>query len=218
MQSFLILKFNPNVSTLDYASYFGGIENDAAYVLSINPITNLLYVAGGTESNNLPGNKTGVIRPTLSGTIDGFITIINNAGTAINKTTYMGTSALDQIFGIQFDKFGYPYIMGQTTGIWPVINANYSNNLSKQFIAKLQPDLSSYVYSTCFGTDSPTPNISPVAFLVDICENVYISGFSGITWTGNPFQSVGTTGLPITPDAFKSTTDGRDFYFFVLKT
>jgi gliding motility-associated-like protein len=58
------------------------------------------------------------------------------------------------------------------------------------------------------------PNISPVAFLVDRCENVYVSGWGG---TLNAYQSAGTFGMPLTPDAYQNTTDGADFYFFVLK-
>jgi hypothetical protein len=53
----------------------------------------------------------------------------------------------------------------------------YSNPGSKQFIGKLRPDLSAYVYTTVFGNGSTRPNISPTAFLVDRCENVYVSGW-----------------------------------------
>jgi len=60
-------------------------------------------------------------------------------------------------------------------------------------------------------------NISPIAFLVDRCENVYISGWGGHLGGNNNYGSAGTFGLPVTPDAFKSVTDGKDFYFFVLK-
>ena len=35
--------------------------------------------------------------------------------------------------------------------------------------------------------------------------------------TDNAFNSAGTTGLPVTPDAFKTNTDGKDLYFVVLK-
>ena len=215
LQDGIILKLTPNLSALTFATYFGGNGDDAAYVLSVHPGGNI-YVAGGTASSNLLGNSAGTIGPAYSGGIDGFVTIINNSGTAIVRTTYLGTNGADQIFGVQFDGNGFPYVMGQTTGAWPVINAPYSNGGSKQFIAKLQPDLSSYVYSTVFGTGSAIPNISPVAFLVDRCENVYISGWGGPGF-GTGFTSAGTTGLPVTPNAFKSTTDGKDFYFFVLK-
>ena len=36
-----------------------------------------------------------------------------------------------------------------------------------------------------------TPNISPIAFLVDSCENVYVSGWGGVFDT-DQFQSSGT--------------------------
>lgn len=221
LQDGVVLKFNSTLSTVLFSSFLGGSANDAAYVLSIAPNGNI-YVAGGTESNDFPGNKTGTIGSAISGPagnpIDGFVAIINNNGSGpIIRSTYLGTSGIDQVYGIQFDRLGFPYVMGQTTGAWPVLNATYSNAGGKQFISKLQPDLSAYVYSTVFGSGASTPNISPIAFLVDRCENVYVSGWGGNFGNTNNFSSAGTTGLPVTPDAFKSTTDGRDFYFFVLE-
>ncbi|MEY2918640.1 MAG: hypothetical protein RIS73_2354, partial [Bacteroidota bacterium] len=146
-QDGVILKFNTNLTGVLFSTYFGGSGDDACFVLSINPLTGNLYVAGGTTSNNLPGNKAGVINSTYQGgETDGFVTQIMSDGSAIIKTTYEGTVGNDLVYGIQFDKFGFPYIMGTTTGSWPVINATYSNSGSKQFISKLQPDLSAYVY------------------------------------------------------------------------
>jgi gliding motility-associated-like protein len=220
-QDGVVLKMSPDLSTLLFSSYLGGNGNDAAYVLDINPVNGNLYVAGGTESstNSFPGNHAGTVGPTYSGGIDGFVAVIS--GTSLLRSTFLGTSSYDQVYGIKFDKNGFPYVMGQTTGTWPHINAAYFNNGGKQFISKLQPDLSAYVYSTTFGTNSPLPNISPTAFLVDRCENVYVSGWGGCFCQGSPttfdYPNAGTFGLPVTPNAIKGTTDGRDFYFFVLK-
>ena len=228
-QDAVVLKVSPDVSTLLFSTYLGGSGDDAAYVLSINPITGELYVAGGTssftssstETNNFPGNKAGTIGPNFAGGIDGFIAVIS--GNNLVRSTYLGTSGTDQIYGIQFDKNGFPYVMGQTTGSWPVLNATYVNGGAKQFISKLRPDLSGFVYSTTFGSPSSLPNISPTAFLVDRCENVYVSGWGGCfnCPPGGPtswyYPNAGTMGMPITSDAIKSTTDGKDFYFFVLK-
>jgi len=216
LQDGVVLKFNPTLSTLLFASYMGGSQNDAAYVLSLAPNGNI-YVAGGTESTDLPGNRAGTIGPSNNGGIDGYVSIISNNGSAISRTTYIGTPGTDQVFGIQFDNNGFPYVMGQTTGNWVPINATYNNAGGKQFIGKMQPDLSAYVYTTMFGSGAITPNISPIAFLVDRCENVYISGWGGFFGNANEFNSAGTFGLPVTPDAFKSSTDGKDLYFFVLK-
>ena len=80
------------------------------------------------------------------------------------------------IYGLKFDKYGYPYIMGTTTGNWAVTsNASWSNPGSKQFVTKLDTNLSKIIYSTTFGSvNASRPNISPVAFLVDQCQNVYV--------------------------------------------
>lgn len=227
-QDGVILKFDPGVNNLLFSTYFGGKEDDAAYVLSLNPVDGNIYVAGGTASTSnvqaeqLPGPRTGTIGQTPLGEIDGFITVLPPNGSAIIRTTYFGTTGFDQIYGVQFDAKGFPYIMGQTSGNIQPINAPWSQANGKQFIAKLQPDLSAYVYLTTFGKGQAAPDISPVAFLVDRCENVYISGWGGRI-TGQTFPAAGVTGLSVTPDALKPTPDaggsgtGEDFYFFVLK-
>lgn len=214
-QDAVLLKMTPNLSDVLFCTLFGGSGDDAGYVLSINPIDGNIYMAGGTGSNNLPGNTSGSLYPDSQGNIDGYIAIFNPNGNLV-RTTYAGTTGIDQVYGIQFDRFGFPYITGQTTGNWPIINAPYNNAGAKQFIAKLQPDLSAFVYSTVFGKAASEPSISPTAFLVDRCENVYVSGWGG-SFGRNAYPNSGTGGLPITPDAIQSTTDNADFYFFVLK-
>lgn len=224
LQDGVVLKFNPNLSTILFSSFIGGSANDAAYVLAIHPQNGSIYVGGGTESNDLlNGTRTGTLGPNLNGGIDGFVSVISSNGAAALRTTYIGTSDVDQVYGVQFDSNGFPYIMGQTMGTWNVINAAWSQPRGKQFIAKLRPDLSAYVYSTMFGKGDVAPDISPVAFLVDRCENVYISGWGG-RLIGYNFQNAGVDGLPITPDAIKSSPDfntetstSQDFYFFVLQ-
>ena len=226
-QDAVVLKMNPNLSTLLFSSYLGGNGDDAAYVLSLNPTNGNIYVAGGTSSTNFPGNQGGTIGTASHGGIDGFIAVIS--GTNLIASTYLGTPGTDQIYGIQFDRLGFPYVTGQTTGAWPNVAppgnpAPWTQPGGKQFISKLKPDLSGFVYSITFGPPSSLPNISPTAFLVDRCENVYVSGWGGCFCDGSPtfwqYKNAGTAGLYVTPDAAtvgKATTDGRDFYFFVLK-
>jgi gliding motility-associated-like protein len=211
-----LMKFTSALNPL-FISYLGGSSNDAAYVLSLGANGNI-FVGGGTESANFPGNHTGTIGPSINGNIDGFVAEISNNGSNIIRSTFIGTGGIDQVFGIQFDRNGFPYIMGQTTGTWVAQNATFSSPGGKQFIGKLRPDLSGYVYTTMFGTNSSVPNISPVAFLVDRCENVYVSGWGGLINPGLPglYPNAGTTGMPVTSDALDPSTDGADMYFFVL--
>ncbi len=214
-----IIKLTPNLGSVLFSTYFGGSGDDACFVLSLNPVNGNLYVAGGTTSIDLPGDLTGVINGTYQGGVtDGFVTEMSPDGSAYIKTTYMGTPGNDLVYGIQMDKFGFPYVMGTTTGSWPVLNANFSNPGSKQFISKLQPDLSAFVYSTVFGTNASAPNLSPIAFLVDRCQNVYVSGWGGGINIQKLFPSAGTLGLPeVNPLPGLPAADGADFYFFVLE-
>lgn len=224
-QDGVVLKFDPSLSTYLFGSYLGGSGNDAAYVLSLQPSTGNIHVAGGTESTDLQNTtRAGTLGATAFGGIDGFVSTITPSGNAILKTTYIGTSGDDQVFGIQFDANNFPYVMGQTTGTWQVVNAAWSQARGKQFIAKLQPDLSAYVYSTMFGKGDFAPDISPVAFLVDRCENVYLSGWGGKMPGATTYLNAGVDGLSVTADAMKPRPDinpetglGHDFYFFVLK-
>jgi gliding motility-associated-like protein len=219
-QDGVVIKLSPNCNSVLWSSFLGGSDNDAAYVLALGNNNNL-YVAGGTASNNMPEiSSSGVLSSTFSGPpCDGFVVELNNNGTSAIRGTYLGTSASDEVYGVQTDISGNVYVMGTTEGSWPVVNAVYSNPNSKQFISKLDPNLSAYIYSTVFGSGSPLPNISPTAFLVDRCENVYVSGWGGKADYKLGFNNSTTKGMPVTADAIKPVTDqsGSDFYFIVIK-
>jgi len=219
-QDGVIVKLSPNLDNIIFASFLGGNGDDACFVLKLNPATGDIYVAGATTSANMPGNKAGVLQPGFNGGIcDGFISIISNDGSTLKKTTFLGTSGFDAIYGIEFDKFGFPYVMGSTTGSWVTTpNVGFINPGAKQFVGKLKPDLSAYVYSTTFGSAANNPNISPVAFLVDRCENVYVTGWGGWLYaTSDPYGLSGTAGMPVSGNALKKITDNRDFYFIVIQ-
>ncbi|MCO6496667.1 MAG: PKD domain-containing protein [Chitinophagaceae bacterium] len=225
LQDAVLLIINPGCSNIIYSTFLGGKQNDAAYVLKIG-LTGNIYVAGATASSDLIGiSPSGVIKSTfvenkINNDIqpDGFVLELSSDGSSIIRGTYIGTDRSDEVYGIEIDRSGFVYIMGTSEGNMPVINANYFDQGAKQFISKLKPDLSDYVYSTVFGSvNAPVPNISPTAFMVDRCENVYVSG-----WGGKPNASYAggnTIGMRTTANAIKPQTDasGSDFYFFVLE-
>lgn len=207
-------KVNANCSQLLWSTFLGGTSDDACYSLDLGP-AGTVYVAGGTMSNNFP-TTAGTIHSTYQGGLyDGFVALINATGSQLLASSYIGTSGNDQLYFVKLDGAGNVYFVGQTTGQYPVQNAIYANPNSGQFISKLNPQLNSVFYSTVFGSGSGLPNISPTAFLVDTCENVYVAG-----WGTNSASFTGFAnnmfGMPITNDAIKSTTDGTDFYFIVL--
>lgn len=217
-QDAVVFKLNPDLTGLIWSTYLGGFLEDAAYVLALDPAQTNLYVAGGTQGG-MPytgGTYQGAYQ---GGVADGFIAKFQNSGNYnLLRLTSIGTSNYDQCYGIQTDASGSVYAMGQSLGgSFPVNNVVYSVPNSSQFVIKLDDNLTNNIYSTVFGNGDPTvTNMSPVAFLVDTCENVYVSGWGGRL---NPAfdPNIGfVTGMPITTDAAQSTTDGSDFYFIVL--
>lgn len=221
-QDAAVLRFNTNCTQVLFSSFLGGNADDAGFVLTPQPGTNDIFVAGGTASTDFPGVAAGVIQTTYGGGIaDGFVAVIRN--NALIKSTYVGTGGTDLLYGIQFDKNGFPYIMGTTSATMPITNAAYGQAGGKQFIWKLQKDLSGTVYQTCYGPSNvAAPNISPTAFLVDRCENVYVSGWGTSVGFG-PYVGPGVSGMPVSPDAggnyLKNNpgVDGSDFHFIVIK-
>lgn len=220
----VVFKMNPALSNLTWATYYGGTDIEAGYGIKVDNNYNVFFT-GGTRSLNLP-TTAGTYQPVaLGGLTDGYLAKLDSTGGNLLAATYIGTSNTDQSYFVEIDFSQNIYITGQTLGNYPIVNAAYSVPNSRQFITKLDNNLTGIIYSTTFGVSGATkPNISPTAFLVDVCENVYVAGWGGgiqgFSPGGNSITGPGggtTTGLPITPNALKSTTDGSDFYVFVLE-
>jgi gliding motility-associated-like protein len=206
----VLFKMPPNLSTMMWSSYIGGVADDGCYALTIDPFLNV-YATGGTSSLDFP-TTVGSFGPFYNGGItDGFITKVQSDGSTILRSTLIGTGVYDQSFLIQLDNNLDVYVVGQSEGSMPVTPGVYSNANSKQFIWQLDNNLSTILFSTNFGNGSGVVNISPSAFLVDTCGNIYVCGWGGNILTGTP-----TTGMPLTSDALQPSTDGFNFYLFVL--
>lgn len=213
MQDGVIFKLSSNLNSMLFSTYIGGSKNDACYSVKIDSSYNIVF-AGGTSSTNLPGTAGAWQSSYNNGKTDGFVGKLNAAGTVLQRISYVGTPNYDQAFFVEIDRNDNIFLLGQSAGgQFPVVNSGFSNAHSSQFIAKLNPDLSALQNSTVFGNGSLTTNISPSAFLVDICGNIYVSG-----WGANILQSTPLNGLSVTPNAFQSTPpNGFDFYLMVLE-
>ncbi|MEX0966735.1 MAG: gliding motility-associated C-terminal domain-containing protein [Bacteroidia bacterium] len=212
-QDGVVLKLTDDLDMLLWSSFIGGNSTDAAYGLHISA-DNELFVCGGTKSNNFK-TTPGVLTETFAGGTDGFVAKINALTGELQASTFLGTNQYDQCYFVQLDGKGQVYAMGQTKGIWPVTSGVYSNNNGKQFITVLDKALSTRKASTVFGTGNSVPDISPSAFLVDLCGRVYVSGWGG--QTNNTYNQSGSvmTGMPL-KEEYQTTTDGSDFYLIIL--
>ncbi|MEO8588383.1 MAG: PKD domain-containing protein, partial [Flavobacteriales bacterium] len=204
---------DPGLTTLLWGTYYGGSADDAAFGIQ-QAGDGRLYITGGTQSTNLP--MTGIpYHASGAGGTDGYVVSFAADGSALLAATYLGTGSYDQCYFVQIDLSGGVYVVGQTRGPYPVSGGVYANPNGSQFIHKLSSDLSTSIWSTRIGTTG-TEDISPAAFLVSDCGQIYFSGWGGNTNNfGQPNTST-TNGLPVTGDAYQVTTDGSDFYLMVL--
>lgn len=215
----IVFKMDNDLQTLIWSSFIGGEEHDAVYALALDDF-NDVYVTGGTNSDSLATTTIAIDTSFQGGRADGFVTHIEQNGSAIINSTYIGSAAYDQSYFVELDHKGDIYLLGQTEAVDSsfVKNVTWSNFGSGQFVAKLSPDLDTLLYSTVFGSGNGI-NISPTAFLVDLCAKMYLAGWGGaVNNLGTLDNNAGyTNGMPITTDAFQSTTDGSDFYVMVLE-
>lgn len=221
IQDGIIGSFTSDLFSARWISYLGGSNIDAVYGVKINSSGNIL-ITGGTQSADFP-IRSGAYQSNHGGGIDGFAGLISSDGSTLTQSTYIGTAGIDQSYFIQVDANEQIYLYGQSTGNMPIQSSPfgtvYSNTNGKQFILCLDSLLSGRIFSTVFGAGRQGPDISPTAFLVDRCGSIYCSGWA------STFQGVGNgsnvylnaSGLAITSNALKATTDGTDFYLMVLK-
>jgi hypothetical protein len=210
----LILHLNADLSQIIWGAFLGGSAADASHTIKIDSEGNL-FVAGGTSSSNFPTTPA-VYQTTHAGTVDGWISKVKGDGSVILSSTYTGTPAFNQVYFIDLDEDENVYAYGQTAGNFPITPGAYSNANSGQFLQKFDGDLKALIFSTVFGAGRGIPDISPTAFLVNDCNNIYLSGWGGSINSSRGFWNSNTFGMPVTTDAFQKTTAGSDFYFIVL--
>lgn len=210
----LIMHLNASLTTVYWSALLGGTSADASHTIKLNEAGDV-WVAGGSNSSDFP-TTAGVYQNALAGGTDGWMAKLKADGSAIMVSSFTGTSQYNQVYFIDIDLNENVYVYGQTVGAFPVTPGVFSNANSGQFLQKFDKDLTTLSFSTVFGAGRGIPDISPTAFLVNDCNNIYMSGWGGSINFSRGFWNSGTTGMPITPDAFQKTTAGSDFYFIVL--
>jgi len=210
----LLLKLDPSLAIIYWGAFLGGSALDASYTIKFDNEGNL-FAAGGTTSADFP-ITTGVYQSSLAGSVDGWIATIASDGSAIIASTYTGTSSFDQIYFIDLNLQDEVYVYGQTSGSFPVTSGVYHNTGSGQFLQKFDHGLTQLKLSTVLGSGRGIPDISPTAFLVNDCNNIFMTGWGGLVNSLEKYWQSNTFNMPITSDAFQKTTSGSDFYFAVL--
>lgn len=217
VQDAVVFKLDPTLSTLMWSTYLGGSGLETGNSVQISNGGDV-FVAGGTDSGSLPFSQ-GEDLTFNGGIADGYLGKLDSNTGAILAGTFLGMGEYDQAYFVQLDIDDNVYVLGQTESDWAITAGLYGNPNSGQFVRKYTNDLLTIEWTTMIGAGTGHVEISPTAFLVSDCYDIYLSGWGGqLNANASVSQAVNSTsnGFPVTSDAYQPTTNGSNFYIAVL--
>ena len=197
---------------LSYSTYLGGSGDDVAWGIVVDT-SGVTYITGYTTSTDFPTQNP--YQSVFGGIYsDVFITKLSNDGNSLIYSTYLGGNDEDFGFCIAIDTSRGVYVTGYTTSTdFPTQNpyqSAYGGGTHDVFIAKLNSDGNSLVYSTYLGG-----NISDGGYgiAVDVSGVAYVTGFtcSADFPTQTPYQI--TSGGDYDGFVTKLSNDGNSLIY-----
>jgi hypothetical protein len=139
-----------------FSSLLNGSNDDEASSVQVDS-SRFIYVAGETNSQDFP-ITAGAYQTTLKNSRDCFIAKYSPDGSQLIYSTFVGGDGIDRALDIAVHNDGKVYITGSTTSDNFPLSANPFQNKRKNldqgsdaFIAALQSDGKSLLYSSYFG-------------------------------------------------------------------
>jgi uncharacterized repeat protein (TIGR01451 family) len=196
-----VAKLNDSGSALLYSTYLGGSGKDYSYGIAVSDGN--AYVTGQTESADFPttlgafdttcgtdgecNNNTGFYSYG-----DAFVAKLNDSGSALLYSTYLGGSGVDKGYSIAVDAGGGIYVTGDTDSAdFPAYGSlQFYAGGSDAFVTKLKAD-GALAYSTYLGGDSGDYGTGVAAITLDSTTYAVVTGitFSEDFPTENPLQA-----------------------------
>jgi hypothetical protein len=205
-----VTKLNTAGSALLYSTYLGGSHGaDFATGLAVDA-EGRASVSGSTFSDDFP-TTPGVIDRTFDGSgTNGFVTRLNEAGSALVYSTYLG-DASGAVNDIAVDATGSAYVTGTTGPDFPTtpnaFDGSY-NGGTDAFVSKLDASGSALIYSTYLGGSNGADVGDAIA--IDGAGNAYVTGLTtsaDFPTTANAFDREGGTRTLEQYDAFVTKLD-----------
>jgi len=168
-----VAMYSLDLTTLIGATYFGGDGTDFAPTLSIT--ADSIYIAGQTDSTNLPGTAGSAFPTFNSGETDAFIARFSLDLSTLHRATYFGGNLRDQADGMELTATGV-YLSGYTSSVIPGTTGAAQTALlgdSDGFVALFNRDLTTLVRATYLGgTDDEGVSGDPAV----TADSVYVTG------------------------------------------
>lgn len=179
-QDAVMCKFNPELTSLTWSSYFGGTAGDAGFGMRFTT-DGTFYMAGGSASNDLEATAGAYQTTGNAGVNSGYIAHFSADANDLLSCTYYGGDEADNIFFIDLDNDENVWVYGQSANELPITDGVYSEENGTLFVTKFNPALTELVAGSMVAAGTWGSGGVPIAFLVDRCDNIYISahGASG---------------------------------------
>jgi RHS repeat-associated protein len=214
-----VAKLNPAGTALLYSTFLGGSSgNDQSTAIALTDCGCVddnfsAYVTGVTSSTDFP--LASAYQSTLNGTSDAFVSVVNDTGSGLVYSTYLGGWQADQGNGVAVDSQGYATVTGYTASTdFPTTSGAFQTSLAGSgllgvdaFVTRLSP-AGGLDYSTFLGG---TGDDKGAAVGLDPQGNAYVAGYTTSTNfpTVSPAQSSNAGGydafvakvLPLNPPA-----------------
>ncbi|HEV8382299.1 MAG TPA: SBBP repeat-containing protein [Gemmatimonadales bacterium] len=175
-----VSKVNPGGAGLAYSTYLGGSGSDRGVSIALDAAGNA-YVTGRASSTDFPVTR-GAVQTGLAGGKDVFVAELNQSGSALVYSTYLGGALDDDGAGIAVDAAGNVYVAGKTKSTdFPVTAGALQPNaagLTEAYITKLSPSTATMMYSTYVGG---TADDEAVGLAVDAAEYAHVTGTTSST-------------------------------------
>lgn len=197
-----VARLDSTGSELLYATYLGGGDGDSGSAIALDDAGNLT-VAGFTDSDNFPTTPGAFDTNYEHGNADDvFVVQLNADGSALNYGTYLGGWHHDHPSGLVLDSAGNAIILGHThSDNFPTTPDAYDTSFDGSgdaFIAQLNPDGSTLVYSTYLGGGGDD----------GVGGGLVLDASGSLIITGSALA-----GFPTTPGAFDTAYNGYNDSF-----
>ncbi|MFC1539731.1 SBBP repeat-containing protein, partial [Candidatus Latescibacterota bacterium] len=196
-----VLKLNSTGNTVLYSTFLGGSSLDTGASIDVD-IDGNAYIAGTTASSDYPVTLD-AYDETFNGDNEVFATKINQIGSALIYSSYVGGSGQDNGRKILLDSSGNAYIAGNTkSSNFPTTLGAYDETFNGPvhdgFVYKLNSSGSELIFSTYLGGSVISGHQEEVAWglALDSDGGLYVSGYTG------------QSDFPTTPNAYDNAIGG----------
>ncbi|HOS47126.1 MAG TPA: PKD domain-containing protein [Bacteroidia bacterium] len=200
-----VVKLNSNGNVLVKSTFVGVSVQDLIASICFDNTGGIVFV--GQTTDNFISTGTGYQNAFGGGPWDVFVGKISNSLTTLSSTTMIGGAGDDHCHSVKVDAIGNIYIMGMTSGSFPVTSGSYSTiykgGVWDTYCAKFNTNLSQLIFSTYVGSTGNDWVWNSMD--IDNSGNMYVTGYTN------------GANFPTTPGVIQTNYGGGSFDAFVYK-